>query len=335
MGSCNNGLLQHAQPCWHIEEGPIKKEIPENDVQTALHWPSRPSDCVRGEATLMPAIPFIDTHVHLWDPTRFTYPWLKDVPSIDRPHALPEFTAASAGLPLEGMVFMECDSDRAEALSEALWIDSLAAQDPRLKGLVAFAPLENGGAVAAHLERLAAIPLVRGVRRLIQSEAEGFCLQAAFIDGARLLARFGFSFDICIRHPQLGEATAFARQLPDIPMILDHIGKPAIRDHLILPWADEMRELARLPHVMCKISGVATEADSAHWTKDDLKRYVAIAIEAFGFDRVMFGGDWPVSTLAISYPRWIEILDELLAGVSTEEQSKFWRGNAERFYRLA
>ena len=282
----------------------------------------------------MPATPFVDTHVHLWDPERFSYAWLKDEPALNRRHALAEFASATADLPLEAMVFMECDVERAEALSEALWVAGLASEEQRLRGIVAFAPLEQGAASAEHLDRLAAIPLVRGVRRLVQSEAAGFMLQPSFLEGVGLLARYGFSFDLCIRHHQLGEAVAFAGAAADVPIVLDHVGKPGIREHLVSPWAEEMRELARHPHVMCKISGVATEADFAHWTEDELKRYVSIAIEAFGFDRVMFGGDWPVSTLAITYRRWIDILDSLLAGTRAEDQAKFWRGNALSFYRL-
>ena len=117
-------------------------------------------------------------------------------------------------------------------------------------------------------------------------------------------------------------------------MILDHIGKPAIKDRIIEPWASQMREFARLPNVCCKISGVATEADHAAWTEEQLRRYVGVAIDAFGFDRVMFGGDWPVALQAITYRRWVNSLDEILAAASPADCRKFWRENAVRFYRL-
>lgn len=282
----------------------------------------------------MPSVPFVDTHVHLWDPMRLGYDWLAGNDTLDRRHELPEFAAATAGLPLESMVFMECAVNAGQALDEARWVTTLARLEPRLKGMVASAPLEQGEAVRPHLEALAALPLLRGIRRLLQSEADDFCLQPGFVTGARMLAEFGLSFDICIFHRQLANVIAFADKVETVPMILDHIGKPGIADGLVSPWAEEMRELARRPNVVCKISGVATEADHRNWTEDQLKRYVSTAIDAFGFDRVMFGGDWPVSTLAITYRRWTEILDDLLAGASEDERRKFWRDNAVAFYRL-
>jgi len=282
----------------------------------------------------MPSVPFVDTHVHLWDPMRLGYDWLAGNDTLDRRHELPEFSAASAGLPLESMVFMECAVNAGQALDEARWVTALARQEPRLKGMVASAPLEQGEAVRPHLEALAELPLLRGIRRLLQSEADNFCLQPGFVAGVKMLAEFGLSFDICIFHRQLANVVAFADKVETVPMILDHIGKPGIADGLVSPWAEEMRELARRPNVVCKISGVATEADHRNWTEDQLKRYVSVAIEAFGFDRVMFGGDWPVSTLAITYRRWTEILDDLLAGASEDERRKFWRDNAVAFYRL-
>ncbi|MCX5480868.1 amidohydrolase family protein [Kaistia geumhonensis] len=282
----------------------------------------------------MPTIPFVDTHVHLWDPMRLGYDWIAGNDTLDRRLELPEFAAASAALPLESMVFMECAVNAGQALDEARWVTGLARQEPRLKGIVAAAPLEQGEAVRSHLEALSELPLVRGVRRLLQSEADDFCLRPGFMDGVRMLSEFGFSFDVCIFHRQLANVIAFADRVESVPMILDHIGKPGIADGLVSPWAEEMRELARRPNVVCKISGVATEADHRNWTEDQLKRYVSIAIDAFGFDRVMFGGDWPVSTLAITYRRWIEILDDLLAGTSEDERRKFWRDNAVAFYRL-
>ncbi|MBN9435225.1 MAG: amidohydrolase family protein [Bosea sp.] len=282
----------------------------------------------------MPSVPFVDTHVHLWDPMRLGYDWLAGNDTLDRRHELPEFAAATAGLPLESMVFMECAVNAGQALDEARWVTTLARLEPRLKGMVASAPLEQGEAVRPHLEALAELPLLRGIRRLLQSEADDFCLQPGFVTGARMLAEFGLSFDICIFHRQLANVIAFADKVETVPMILDHIGKPGIADGLVSPWAEEMRELARRPNVVCKISGVATEADHRNWTEDQLKRYVSTAIDAFGFDRVMFGGDWPVSTLAITYRRWTEILDDLLAGASEDERRKFWRDNAVAFYRL-
>ncbi len=209
----------------------------------------------------MPSVPFVDTHVHLWDPMRLGYDWLAGNDTLDRRHELPEFAAATAGLPLESMVFMECAVNAGQALDEARWVTTLARLEPRLKGMVASAPLEQGEAVRPHLEALAELPLLRGIRRLLQSEADDFCLQPGFVTGARMLAEFGLSFDICIFHRQLANVIAFADKVETVPMILDHIGKPGIADGLVSPWAEEMRELARRPNVY--VAGFQTERGHA------------------------------------------------------------------------
>jgi L-fuconolactonase len=200
---------------------------------------------------------------------------------------------------------------------------------------VCWAPLEKGAAVAADLEQLSRHPILRGVRRIIQFEPDlDFCLQRNFIEGVRALAEFGLSFDICIDHRHMANALKFAAQVPEVPMMLDHIGKPAIKAGQLEPWASQMREFAALPHVSCKISGVATEADHRTWTVADLEPFIHTAIDSFGFDRVMFGGDWPVALQAISYRRWVELLADLLRHASPLDRRKFWHDNALRFYWL-
>ncbi|WP_029076886.1 amidohydrolase family protein [Kaistia adipata] len=279
--------------------------------------------------------PIVDTHLHLWDPKKLRYAWLDGNPVLDQAYELDRYNAATEGLGVEAMVFLQCEVDTAQYQDEADWIAQLAKVDPRIRGMVAWAPLEKGRAVAADLERLARHDILRGIRRIIQFEPDvDFCLRPDFIEGVRTLADFDLSFDICVDQRTMANALKFAAQVPEVPMILDHIGKPRIKAGEMEPWASEMRELAAMPHVVCKISGVATEADHANWTDDQLKRYVEVAIDAFGFDRVMFGGDWPVAVQAIEYRRWVEMLDGILASASDVERQKFWHDNAVRFYRL-
>jgi L-fuconolactonase len=283
----------------------------------------------------MPIESVIDTHLHLWDPKRIKYPWLESNALLNRAYLLPEYRAATQSVPIEAMVFVQCEADFAEYEAEAEWVAEQAKGDPRIKGLVAWAPLEKGAAVAADLERLKRNAILRGIRRIIQFEADlEFCLRPEFIAGVRALRDFSLTFDICIDHRHMANTLKFAERVGDVPMVLDHIGKPAIKDGVMQPWADQIRRLARFPNVFCKISGVATEADHQNWSGDDLKRYIDIAINAFGFDRIMFGGDWPVATQAITYKQWVEILDEMMAGVGVDERRKFWRDNAADFYRI-
>jgi L-fuconolactonase len=283
----------------------------------------------------MPDFPFVDSHLHLWDPDRIRYPWLAGVAGLNRPFLLPELKRVSREVAVEAFVFVQCEAAFDQFEEEAAFAVEQAAAEPRIKGLVAWAPLEKGRAVEADLSRLSRHAMLRGIRRIIQFEPDlGFCLREDFVEGVRTLADFHLSFDICIDRRHLANAIRFAEQVPGVALVLDHIGKPDIRSGSHEPWASELAELARLPHVWCKISGVATEADHRGWTEDALRRYIDTAIEVFGFDRVMFGGDWPVSTQAIGYEPWVTLVDRALVGVADADRRKLWRDNAAAFYRL-
>lgn len=277
----------------------------------------------------------VDSHVHLWDPGRFAYPWLDGHATLNRPYLLSDYATATTETPIESIVFVQAEAATDMFDQEAAWIMSLAQHYPRIGGIVAWAPLWKGAAVRDDLQKLRRHALLKGVRQIIQFEPDlDFCLKTSFIEGVGLLEEFDLSFDICVDHRHMARVIEFAGQLPQVRLVLDHIGKPDIRGGAMQPWAQQIQELAALPHVHCKISGVATEAHHRGWTRDELSRYLDVAVEAFGFDRLMFGSDWPVSTDAIAYNAWINLLDELLAGVPAREQHKFWHSNAMDFYRL-
>lgn len=283
----------------------------------------------------MPNFPIVDTHLHIWDPSRIRYSWLDGIDVLNRPYLLSDYNAHTQGVDIEAMVFVQCEADPPGYEQEAAWVAANAEADPRLKGMVAWAPLEKGAEVAADLERLKQHKILRGIRRIIQFEPDlDFCLRPDFIEGVRTLQQFDLSFDICIDHRHMTNAIAFAGKVDTVPMILDHIGKPAIKDGALEPWRSQMFELAQMDHVICKLSGVATEADHGNWTADELRPFIETVLEAFGFDRVAFGGDWPVAVQAIAYPRWVEIVDDVLKDESEQNQRKVWRDNANRFYRL-
>ncbi|MDP3196698.1 amidohydrolase [Tabrizicola sp.] len=280
----------------------------------------------------MPSFPIVDSHLHLWDPRRLDYPW--HFPPLDRAFLPADFRAASAGIAIEALVFLECDAAPDQAFDEAQLVLDWAKEEPRIAAMVCNAPLQNGDAARADLERLAATEKVRGVRRIYQDEPDpAFCLRPDFVTGVRALADYGLSFDLCLKHPQLQATIALADACPNVPMVLDHIAKPGIKAGLIQPWADQMRDLARRKNVVCKLSGVATEA-GADWTPETLRPYMDVALEAFGPARIMFGGDWPVSTLAITYPAWVALVDDLIRDLSQTEQRQIFRDTARTFYRL-
>ena len=284
----------------------------------------------------MPDFPIVDSHVHLADPKRFGYAWTKNAPSLNR-QVLPEhLTQATAPVVVDKFVFVEVDVDYPQHVAEAAWVESLAQSDPRLSGMVAALPLEQGKAIQPDLDKLRANKTLRGIRRLIQNQADpDFCIQPKFIEGLKLLGAHDLVFDICIFHHHLPNAIRMVRQCPEVRFILDHIGKPGIKAGLMDPWRKDLKELASLPNVHCKISGVTTEADHKNWTREQLKPYIAHTIDAFGFDRVMYGGDWHVSELAGTYPQWVEIVDWVVDGATPAEKRRLFRDNAIRFYRLA
>lgn len=282
----------------------------------------------------MANFPIVDTHVHLWHPKQLRYAWLKQVPLLNRPFLLKDYNDAIGDLEVESMVFVQCDTHPDDGLKETAWVTSLAAGDPRIRGIVAWAPLEVGNCVAAFIEKLAEESLVKGIRRLIQGESVDFCIQPNFIDGVKTLSRHGLSFDLCIFHPQLANAIRLVEQCPDVQFILDHIGKPDIKNQLFEPWKQEIKVLADFPNVHCKISGVVTEADHENWSLDNVQPYIDHVIACFGFDRVIYGSDWPVSTLAADYRRWVATLQGSVSGCSPEELRKLFHDNAVRFYKL-
>lgn len=283
----------------------------------------------------MPDYPIVDSHVHLCDPGALGYGWAKGHPKLDRRILPGDLTKAAAPVEVERFVFVEVNVDPPQHLDEAAWVARQAEADPRLAGMVACLPLERGKAVERDLDQLRQHKLLRSVRRLIQTQPHpDFCVQPSFIEGLRLLAPHDIAFDICIYHHHLSNTIKMVHQCPDVRFVLNHIGKPAIKEGAFDPWRQHLKELAALPNVHCKISGVVTEADHGNWTREQIRPYVEHTIESFGFDRVMYGGDWHVLELASTYPEWVAIVDWIVEDCTAEEKRKLFRDNAISFYRL-
>jgi L-fuconolactonase len=281
-------------------------------------------------------LPIIDAHVHLWELPQFPRHWLDTLPTLKRTFGLADYQDQTIGIPITGMVYVETDVADSYALLEARWAVSLAQSDPRLQGVVAAVPLDDGLQVRPYLEALSALgPLVKGVRRNLQEEQDPeFCLSRDFVQGVRLLTAYDYTFDICIRHDQLPAVTTLVRQCPAVFFVLDHLGKPPIKEGKFDPWRDQLAALAALPNVACKMSGLVTEADLRQWQPDDLAPYVAHALAVFGPKRVLFGSDWPVVTLASSYQHWVKTLDSLTVHLSLEHRRLLWSENTRHWYRL-
>jgi L-fuconolactonase len=273
--------------------------------------------------------------VHLWDPRRFRVPWLDGNDLLDRPYGLAEYAEHTRNVPVEAFVYLEVDVAPHYGLLEARWAVERAKEDPRLRGIVAHAPLDYGEQARAYLDELVSLgSLIRGVRRLIQAEPDPwFALRPRFVRGVQILRQYGLSFDACFKHHQLPAVIELVRQCADTPIIIDHLAKPAIADKVLEPWRTQMRQLAGFSNVVCKVSGAISEA-RPDWSVDDLRPYVEHVLEVFGEDRVLFGGDWPVVLMNGSYQRWVDALEEITAGASDEARRKLWGENARRVYHL-
>jgi len=278
--------------------------------------------------------PLIDAHVHLWDPNHLRYGWLESIPALHRPYGVDEYRAATAGTEVEGMIFVECTESFSDAVSrrEVDWVQSLRDDEARLQGIVAHASLEKGADVQAHLNWLSDQPLVTGVRRIVQDEAPDFLTCPDFVEGVQLLRGYDFSFDLTIQSHQLEAATELVDRCPNVQFVVDHLGKPQIRDGEWTGWTDALEKLSDRENVVCKISGVLTEADLDSWTYDDVVPYLEHAVTCFGIDRILYGGDWPVVRLAADYSTWLDVLGQAVRGWSMAERTALFRKNAERIY---
>ena len=277
---------------------------------------------------------FVDTHQHLWDKDLFHYAWLEPLPQLDRSFRLSDYRDASRDFDIEKTVFVECDVDEAQVMDEALHILRLA-DDPanRIGGIVASGRPERDG-FQAHIEKLAAHPKVKGVRRILHTGADEVGLAKIFVENVARLERYGLSFDICVLARQLPVAINLAAKCPRVQFILDHCGVPQVKDQVLDPWRAQITELSNFPNVACKVSGLIAYGDPANWTAEDLRPFIDHVIASFGWDRVMFGSDWPVCNLTASYKQWVETLLSLTHAAGEANQRKLFHDNAIRIYRL-
>jgi len=274
----------------------------------------------------------VDAHVHFWDPSVLRYPWLEGLPSLDRPFLPAAYTSATSGIPIESMMLVEANCLPHQTLGEADFFEEAAGLDSRVAGIVAFASLTTPAELDVTLDALAARPLVKGIRHNIQGEAAGFCTRPSFVDGVRKVGARGLTFDLCATHDRLRDVVELVRLCPDTRFVLDHCGKPAIRDRRLDPWRTDIADLAECANVWCKLSGLVTEASPTEWREADLVPYASHVVERFGTERVMYGSDWPVLTLTADYAAWFRFTEWLTNGWSDAEQRAFYRGNALRAY---
>jgi predicted TIM-barrel fold metal-dependent hydrolase len=232
-------------------------------------------------------------------------------------------------------VHLEADVDEAYMLAETRHILKLADQaDNPLEGVVASGRPENDD-FQSYVGQIAGHPKLKGIRRVLHTRPDELGQSKRFITNVAQLASYGLSFDICVLDRQLPIAVNLVRNCPATTFILDHCGVPRVKDRVLDPWRTDITELASFPNVYVKISGLVAYADPDRWKAEDLRPYVEHVLASFGWDRVMFGSDWPVCTLTASYKQWVDALLSLTANAGRENQQKLFHDNALRIYRLA
>lgn len=273
----------------------------------------------------------LDSHQHFWRYDAAQYPWIPAGSPLQRDWLPADLAALQGPLGFGGSIAVQAR----QSLAESHWLLGLADADPRILGVVGWVDLQSDS-VEESLAMLAAHPKFVGVRHVVQDEPDDrFLLRPAFLRGLGRLRAHGLTYDLLVYPRQLPAAIEVVRQFPEQPFVLDHIAKPLIRDGMVSPWREQIRELARFPNVCCKVSGMVTEADHRSWKPDQFHPYLDVVLEAFGPGRLLFGSDWPVCLLAASYPEVLELATGALvarAGWTSAEQDAFFGGNARRFY---
>ncbi|NNN30780.1 amidohydrolase family protein [Streptomyces sp. S3(2020)] len=281
----------------------------------------------------------VDAHHHVWDLDRRPQPWL------DEPAHAPirrtfgpgdlrsDATRAIDGRRLSSTVVVQCVA----SVPETEELLALAASEPLIGAVVGWADLTSP-AIGDVLDALRAGPgggYLRALRHVVQGEIDPQWLQLPAVErGLRAVSERGLGYDVLIRSHQFAQAIRLAGRLPDLPLVLDHAGKPPIAKHELTDWEQQMRLLSGHPDVRCKVSGLVTEADHDTWTTSDIRPVWEILLTSFGPDRLMFGSDWPVCVLGGGWNRWAETVEELLDDCSDSERQAILADNASRFYGL-
>ena len=277
---------------------------------------------------------FIDTHVHLIYRKRLGYGWTSGIPAL----ATGDFTVAdyrvlTAGKGITGMVFMETGVDDADYQAEARYVAGLVGRDGLLGQIASCRPEDDAG-FDSWLDECQSLQ-VRGFRRMLHVMPDDLSQTATFRRNLAKIGAKGWAFDICVLARQLPIAQALVQSCPDQVFVLDHCGVPDIAGGGFADWARGIDAMAALPQVFVKLSGITAYAAPGQANLATLKPWVDHVIGAFGANRVLWGGDWPVVNLGVGLPDWIDLTRALLAGLTDAEQAAICHGTAQRVYGLA
>jgi len=273
----------------------------------------------------------IDAHQHFWRYRPETHGWISNAMAVLKQDFLPpDLEPLLSAQGFDGCVAVQA----AQALDETRFLLGLADAHPFVRAVVGWVDLLSPD-LEAQLETFGAHPRFRGIRHIAQDEPDDRWLaRPDVVRGVGALRRLGLTYDILVYARQLPAALALAQALPEQPFVVDHIAKPEIRAGRLDPWRADVRRLAALPHVLCKLSGLVTEAAWDRWTPADLRPYLEVVLEAFGPGRLMIGSDWPVCLLAGDYATVTGAVRDFIGSLSESEQAAVLGGNAARFYGI-
>jgi L-fuconolactonase len=278
--------------------------------------------------------PRIDAHHHLWDLSAHDQPWITEAMApIRRSFGVHDLIAVSGPAGITATVLVQA----LPAIVETEELLDVAALTPLIAGVVGWVDLAADG-VDDQLDRLLGRPSgmwLVGIRAMAQSEPDQhWLLRPAVLDGFRSAATRGLAVDLLARADQLSAATGAVSAVPEGRFVLDHLAKPAISARAWEPWARELTALALCTNVSAKLSGLVTEANWSSWTVDELRPYVEHAMAAFGAERLLFGSDWPVCTLAASYTEVVRAAEDLVGGLDANSRAAVFGANAAALYDL-
>jgi L-fuconolactonase len=272
----------------------------------------------------------IDTHQHFWSYDPKIHDWINEDMKVIRKDFLPaDLAPILKENNVDGCIAVQAD----QTDTETQILIREANQNSFIKGVVGWVNLKDKE-IEEKLEEYLNETNLKGFRHIIQAEPKGFMLDASFQKGLSALAKYNYTYDLLIYETQLAEANTLIKQLPELPIVIDHIAKPNIKKGDSDDWKKEIKAIAQYPNLYCKISGMATEAHWDTWTMDTLKPYIDTVVEAFGTERIMFGSDWPVCLVASSYKKWLKGLQNYFNTFSISEQEAFFANNAINFYKL-
>lgn len=272
----------------------------------------------------------IDAHQHFWKYNPVSHSWIDDTMHVIQKDFFPEDLKPILDKNgFDGCVVVQVDQSE----EENTFLLDLAGKYDFIKGVVGWVDLRSEK-LDQHLQHWVSFPKLKGFRHIVQGEPAGFLRNARFADGVKKLHRFNFTYDLLIYHHQLDEAVEFVRHAGDTRIVIDHIAKPAIRNHDIKVWASHMRTLAAFPNVWCKVSGMVTEADWRNWRTADFIPYLTEVFDAFGAGRVIYGSDWPVCLVAASYEQQLGLVQKFISTLSSPEKQQVMGENAKTFYNL-